>query len=850
MMRTCGVLSDIIQSQGRLNSVALGGLLWLLVLLLALPTMAAEPLDWVHLPPLPDETGVAGPFAGTHNHVLLVGGGANFPDGMPWDGGEKRWHDAVYVLEPGAEAWQTGFKLPRPLAYGVSLSLDAGVVCIGGDDADTFHDDVFLLRYEEGTVTTTLLPSLPHPLAYSAGAVLDGRVYVAGGLRAPESEATEALDVFWMLDLTTSEPQWEALPTWPGPERFLAFAAALDGSVFVGGGVQLSETADARRTYLRDVYRYTPGAGWRQVADMPRPAAAAPTPAPTVGDAHFLVLGGDDGGLLGFQPPADHPGFTREILAYHVTTDAWLTAGALPFETKVTVPAVYWQDAWTVPSGEVRPGVRDASVWAAHFSPLWRRARFGVLNWTVLSLYLGAMVVMAMFFAGRQRDTREFFLGSRSMPWWAVGLSIFATQLSAITFIAIPARSYGADWTYFLANMSIPLAAPFVIYCFLPYFRRQPIASAYEYLEQRFNVAVSFAGSAAYVLLQLGRIGVVLFIPSLTLATVTGMDVRVAIVLMSLLATAYTVLGGIRAVIWTDVIQAVVLIGGAVLCFIILLAGIPDGFAGLLRIGAEQDKFTTFLWDWDATLPVVWVVVLGNFTAQFVPYAADQTVVQRYLTTATTRQAAKSIWTNALLCIPISFLFFGVGTALYVYYRTHPDPQLIGLRNDAVFPLFIAGTLPPGIAGGVIAGVFAATMSSVDSAMNSIATVVTSDYRRLCSIPEERALRMARGLTAFLGLFAAASALLIASADVRYLWDQYVQLLGLFGGSLAGMFCLGIFTRRANSIGALVGGAASAVILFLVSAYTPLHFFLYSGIGIGSCIVVGYVASLPFPARK
>ena len=826
-----------------------------LAVALPLPTANGEeapplgPFIWEEAPPLPDPIGGAGPFADAHNDALIVAGGANFPEAPPWEDGEKVWHDRVFVLEDVEGEWIEAGQLPRPTAYGVSITTPDGVVCIGGDDEAAFHDDVFRLRWDGAELHIDDLPPLPHGIAYAAGALVEETIYVAGGLSEPEASAEEALHTFLALDLSADDPGWESLDPWPGPERFLSVAAAQDGAFHLAGGVRLAqdEQGGISREYLEDAYRFTPGEGWERIADLPRPAAGAPSPAPVIGNRHFYVVGGDDGEQAGFEPIDEHPGFPRDILAYHTVTDTWASVGETPFPAVVTVPSVAWGDRVVLPGGETRPGVRTTAVWAGEQRPL--EPRFGAMNFATLGLYLGVLVVMAFYFSRYQTGTKEFFLGGRRMPWLAVGISIFGTQLSAITFIAIPAQVYANDWTYFIVNMTIVLVAPVVVFCYLPFYRRLDLTTIYEYLERRFNLGVRLFGSAAFCLLHLGRMGIVLFLPAIVLTTVTGLNLYAAILLMGALATLYTVLGGIRAVIWTDVIQVIVLGGGAILCLFIIAASMPGGFGEIIETGQAEGKFNMFDWTWDATVAGVWVVLIGGFFSNsLIPYSADQVVAQRYLTTSTERNAARTIWTNAVLTIPASLIFFFLGTALYVFYRANPEMAEPGLPGDSVLPLFISQRLPAGIAGIVVAGLFAASMSSLDSSMNSVAASLTTDYRRLRgTAPEQHYFRTARVLTLLLGIFGTGAALIVAALDLEAIWGTYLRVLGLFGGSMAGLFALAVFSKRANGAGALIGAIVSAFAVYVAQAYTPMYHLLYGLVGVASCVVVGYAASLLFP---
>jgi len=829
------------------------------------PPQGPDALEWGQLAPLPDPIGFAGPFAGTTGDALIVAGGANFPDGRPWDGATKVWHDRIFVLTDPAGPWQTECgRLPRPLAYGASVSTDDGVLLLGGGDAERHYRETYLLRWDPGQkqVTTTELATLPEPCAFTCAARVGDTLYVAGGLRSPD--APTAMHNFWALDLARdegAEPVVRKLQPWPGQPRMLAAAAVQSGSFFLVGGVALDPSleGDNKRVSLTDCYRYDPDVGrWTRIADLPRPVIAAPSPAVPLGQSHFAVIGGDDGANADriAELKDDHPGFPADVLCYHTVTDTWITVGEFPKDTAaglwppVTANTTWWRDRYVIPSGEARPGVRTPQVVWAQTTEITES--FGLLDYGVLAVYLGALVAMGVYFSRREKTTGDFFLGGQRIPWWAAGMSIFGTQLSAITFMAIPAKSFNTDWIYLMANMMIVVMMPAVVFFYLPFYRRLNVTSAYEYLEKRFNKPTRLLGSASFVLFQLGRMGIVLFLPALALSTVTGIDIYACIVLMGVLATLYTVLGGIEAVIWTDVLQVVVLLGGAVLSLGIIVAHIDGGATAIYAMAADADKLRVANLDWDFTAAVLWVVVLGSGMQQLVSYTADQTVIQRYLTTRDEKAAARAIWTNAFLTIPATILFFGVGTALWAFYRSRPELLNPNGTSDYIFPWFIAQQLPAGVAGLVIAGLFAAAMSSLDSSMNSMATAITTDYYRWLrpNAPDHRCLKLARWLTVLLGLFGTASAAGMAYLQSESMWDQYIKVIGLFGGGLAGLFALGIFTRRTTGPGALVGFAASAGILYYVTTYTTAHGFLYVTVGIASCFLIGYVASLLLPSRK
>lgn len=471
---------------------------------------------------------------------------------------------------------------------------------------------------------------------------------------------------------------------------------------------------------------------------------------------------------------------------------------------------------------------------------------FGFIDYGVLIVYFALLIGMGVYFSRRGKDTETFFLGGRKIPWWAVGLSIFGTSLSAITYISIPATAFAGDWHSMPNNFGILVLAPIIVAWYIPRLRQAPIVTAYEYLENRFNLATRIYGSVVFGAFQVMRMSIVLFLPSLALSAATGIDIRACIILMGILATVYTVLGGIEAVIWTDVIQSFVLVVGAIIALVIVVQNVDGGVGTVLTTAYEAEKFHTFNWSWDITTAAVWVVVIGGIFGGAYPAIADQTVVQRYLSTASAKEAGKAVWANALLTIPIQFLFFSLGTALWVFYHFHPEQWDASLKNDVVLPLFVVQQFPIGLRGVLIAGLFAASMSSLDSSMNSLSSVFINDYYRRfkTDVDEGRALFAARVLTLVFGIFGTLSALFLTTADVTTLFLTFLSSLGLIGGGLAGIFVLGIFTRRANGFGAITGGVAGSTFVVTVKYTTQVHFMLYGMIGLLVAVTVGYCISL------
>lgn len=810
---------------------------------------------WEQLPSIPDSVGLAGPYGGVSGGALVLAGGANFPAGMPWDGGIKTWHDAVYVLPSPDQEWQRAGTLSRSLAYGVSVSTNRGLLCIGGGDAESHYRDVFLLKWENGSLKTEEMPSLPRPMAYGSGVQIGTKVYVAGGLESPD--AAEPLKTFWVLDLGAPAEQmaWRELPAWPGAPRMLSVAGTQEDDFFLISGANLvpDENGRPQREFLTDAYRFDPeGETWTTLAELPHAVVAAPSPAVNSGQAHLLVFGGDDGSNFFRQQElkGDHPGFRRDILAYHTVTDTWVVMDKMEGgDAAVTTVTARWNGRLIIPSGEIRPGVRTANVLSA--TPLEKKAGFAVVDIAILVVYFLVLIGIGVYYARRERSTNDYFLGGNRIPWWAAGLSIFGTQLSAITFLSIPAKTYQSNWVFFLVNMTIVAVAPIIIYRYLPFFRKLNITSAYEYLEKRFSLTVRLLGGLAFLLFQFGRMGIVIFLPSLALNAVLDINIFLCIVLIGGLSMTYTFMGGIEADIWNDVFQVVLLLGGALLSLILIANQVDGGLGTIVSTGMEAGKFKLANLTWDITTDALWVVVIGSFFGNLVSYTSDQAVVQRYLTTETTRKARKSIWTNAILTVPATLIFFSVGTALWVFYKTRPELLDPMSQSDDIFPWFIAQQLPPGVSGLVIAGVFAAAMSTLDSSMNSMSAVITTDfYKRLKpDATDKQHLKVARYTTLVLGLIGISTAVYMAMLENASMWDQYLKVVGLFGGGLAGMFLAGVFTRRIHAAAIIVGFFTSGVVLFVIQTYTQVHFFLYAATGMLTCFAVGWLVSLVIPGK-
>lgn len=471
---------------------------------------------------------------------------------------------------------------------------------------------------------------------------------------------------------------------------------------------------------------------------------------------------------------------------------------------------------------------------------------FTVLDYLVLVLYFVAMLWIGFYFSKKQKTGDDYFKAGGRIPWWAAGLSLLGTGLSAISFMAVPAKVFATDWAYYMLRLSTILMPVIVGLIYIPVFRGLDLTTAYEYLQKRFNLATRLIASLAFMLFQIGRIGIVLFLPAVALNVVTGFDVVTCIALMGVISLIYTMLGGIEAVIWTDVIQVFVLYGGIILCVGFIVMSLEGGIGEIISVGSNNKKFNILDFDFEWSSPNFWIVVFGSFFTNLTTYGSDQTMVQRYFTTKSTKDATRSIWTIVLIGFALGWLFFFMGTSLFAFYKDQPGEMLHSMSsNDAIFPWYIISQLPSGIAGLLIAGIFAAAMSSLSSSMNSGATAYTMDFHYLFK-KDFDSLKVGRIVTFVFGLLGIFIAILFATLQVKSIWDEFLKIIGLFTGGLGGVFLLGLVTTRANGKGVLIGLLLSSVIQYFVGLYKPFNLLLFTASGFISCFVIGYLASFLF----
>ena len=466
-----------------------------------------------------------------------------------------------------------------------------------------------------------------------------------------------------------------------------------------------------------------------------------------------------------------------------------------------------------------------------------------------------------------------------------MGLSIFGTYLSSNTFLGVPGKAYGSNWNSFVFSLSLPLAAWLAARFFVPFYRHHGEISAYHHLEHRFGPWARTYAVICYLLTQLARIGSILFGVSLVLAALTGWSQPWIIIIAGILITLYTTLGGIEAVIWTDVVQAIVLICGALIVLALLLWGMPAGPAQAFEIAKADDKLSLGSFAFDFTTSTFWVVLLYGLFINLNNFGIDQSFVQRYHTARSDQEATRSVWLGALLYVPISLLFFVIGTCAFAFYQTHPemlaevsadvarqqlvsenlDPTPVAIDQraatltdaqigDKVLPHFIVHRLPTGVTGVLIAAIFAAAMSSVDTSLNSSATVILSDlYQRYLrpQVSDRESMKVLYAATA--GVGAVGTAISLAMIGISSVLDAWWTLSGIFAGGMLGLFLLGIVSRRATRPAAVLGVVLGLLVILWMtlpglidvppSLRSPLHANMTIVVGTLTIFLSGLVAS-------
>jgi len=431
----------------------------------------------------------------------------------------------------------------------------------------------------------------------------------------------------------------------------------------------------------------------------------------------------------------------------------------------------------------------------------------------------------SFYFRKDSGDARNFMAGCGKIPGWVLALSIFATYVSSISFLALPAKAYLSNWNVLVLSFSIPIAAGIAAIWFVPFYRKFTSVSAYSFLEERFGFWSRAYASSCFLLMQSVRSGMILFLLALLLKSLLGFSIPMVILVVGISTVVYSMLGGLQAVVWTDAVQAILLIGGALVCLVVLGATLPDGFVSGLKTAFDAGKFShgSFsVTNWSSE--TFWVTFVYGVFLNLQNFGIDQSYTQRYVAAKSDREAVRSMFSGAMLYLPVSMIFVAIGTLLWVWVQVHPGvvPADVLAKSDAVFPWFIVNQLPVGVTGLLVAAIIAAAMSTVSATLNSGATVLLEDYRKRfakAEVPQAAQMRFLRGSTVVIGLFAMGVAL--AVMNVTSVLTTWWAVQSVFSGGMLGLFLLGAFARRTGKVQAMVAtGLGVLVVLWIVFGQT------------------------------
>lgn len=475
---------------------------------------------------------------------------------------------------------------------------------------------------------------------------------------------------------------------------------------------------------------------------------------------------------------------------------------------------------------------------------------FTFIDLLILIIYLGVVLFAGLKFSKKEMQGKEFFRGDGTIPWWVTSVSIFATLLSPISFLSLAGNSYKNTWLLWFAQLGILIAVPLTIKFFLPLYSRLDIDTAYEYLEKRFNSkGLRVLGAIMFIIYQIGRMSIIMYLPSIVLAQLMNINVNILIIVMGIIAIIYSFTGGLKSVLWTDFIQGAVLIVGVVFALVYLVMNIDGGISSVFKVLGEG-KFLSpdeVIFDVNIFKSSVFIILVGAGFNTFSSYVSSQDIVQRFTTTTDVKKLNKMMFTNGALSIFIATIFYLIGTSLFVFYGQNPELAQTA-QQDQIFASYIAYQLPVGITGILLAAIYAASQSTLSTGLNSVATSWTLDIQSIISKKEldfNIKTRIAQFISLGVGIISILVAITLANGEIKSAYEWFNSFMGLVLGVLAGTFMLGAFTKKATNVGAYAAFIASAsIVVYLKYKVPSVSFWSYSLISIIISLVIGYVVSL------
>lgn len=443
-----------------------------------------------------------------------------------------------------------------------------------------------------------------------------------------------------------------------------------------------------------------------------------------------------------------------------------------------------------------------------------------LLDYLVVLFYLAVIVCIGVYISRKQTSTEAYFAGGRSIPAWAVGFSLLATLISSVTFLAYPGEGFDGNWILLVQGLMVPVVLVLIIWFIVPMYRKIIGISAYEYFEKRFGYFARLYSSVAFIMAHFTKMGSVFYLLALALASMTGINTYHVILVLGAITILYTLIGGIEAVIWSDVIQGFILVAGGLICAGVLLLRPEQGPVTTIQTAWENGKMSVGPYDWDFTRLTFWVMAINGIFYAIQKYGTDQTIVQRFLVAKSNSKAIKAALMGALLCVPVWALFIFIGTLLWSFYNNAGFELPEGIAGDKVFPYFIMSQLPAGVTGLILAALISAAMSSLDSDLNCLAAVGVEDYYRRfkTNATDKQCLNVGKIIVTICGFFAIGIACLYVHFGGKAILGTIFALYAIFSGGIAGLFALGFLTVRTNRKGLYIGIAACV----LFTAYALL----------------------------
>ena len=466
-----------------------------------------------------------------------------------------------------------------------------------------------------------------------------------------------------------------------------------------------------------------------------------------------------------------------------------------------------------------------------------------IIDIIVFLLFTGGVVAFGCSFFKKKGTSEEFTSAGRSLPGWVVGMSIFATYVSSISYLGYPGKAFSGDWNAFVFSLSIPIASYFAARYFVPFYRSQDSISAYSFLENRFGPWARIYASSCYLLTQIARTGSILYLLALPMNVLLGWHIQTIIVVTSVAIVLYSMLGGMKAVIWTEAIQGIILIGGALVCMFILLFDMPGGPVQTFSIAMEDGKFSLGSFGSSLSESTFWVCLIYGIFTNLQNYGIDQSYVQRYHTAKNEKEAKFSALFGGYLFIPVSAVFFMIGTGLYAFYKVHPGILPDGVGADYVFPFFIVNELPVGLTGLLIASIFAAGMSTIATSATSSSTIILTDYYQRFRKHAGNRERMLVLKLSSVGVGVAGILVAFAFMSVQSALDAWWALASIFSGGMLGLFLLGYISRKARNFDAVLGVVCGVILVCWIVISPFVHANLAIVFGTLLIFLVGFLSA-------